>query len=282
MTGNKISVFLRANFGKMFEANSIVQNVINVSPIMRVFRIKPIDWELPDFQPGQFVALGLPGTHERCSQATEEYPIEDPDKMIKRAYSIASSPKDQVVEFYITLVKSGALTPRLFALNIGDKLWMGKKAVGMFTLGEISEEQNIVMIATGTGLAPYMSMLRSNVLKRTGNIIVIHGAANSWDLGYSSELQLLESMFSNFKYHPTITEPQDEKAPWVGDVRFIQDIWKDNIIEKNWGFKATPENTHIFLCGNPLMIKAMNEILEVDGFKIHKRKEPGQIHIEEF
>ena len=187
-----------------------------------------------------------------------------------------------MVEFYITLVRSGALTPRLFELGIGDKIWMGKKAVGMFTLDEIDDSQNIVMVATGTGLAPYMSMLRSNVLSRKGNIMVVHGAANSWDLGYSSELELLQSMFPNFYYHPTITEPAKENIEWKGDTRFIQNIWESGIATEKWGMKPGPENTHVFLCGNPLMVKAMNEVLGVDGFTVHKRKEPGQIHIEEF
>ena len=168
----------------MEDLNAVVQQVVQVSPIMKVFRIAPVGWELPEFKPGQFVAIGLPPTSSKCAEATEE-PVEpDPDKLIKRAYSIASSnlSKDYV-EFYITLVHSGALTPRLFDLKIGDKIWMGNKFVGMFTLDQVAEDQNIVLIGTGTGVAPYMSMLRTDALHRKGNIVVIHGASNSWDLG---------------------------------------------------------------------------------------------------
>ncbi|NCC88709.1 MAG: hypothetical protein EOM05_12775 [Clostridia bacterium] len=138
----------------MEELNAIVQQVVQVSPIMKVFRIAPLGWTLPDFKPGQFVAIGLPPTATKCPEATEE-PVEpDPDKLIKRAYSVASSnlSKDYV-EFYITLVHSGALTPRLFNLNIGDKIWLGGKFVGMFTLDQIEENQNIILIGTGTGVA---------------------------------------------------------------------------------------------------------------------------------
>lgn len=177
---------------------------------------------------------------------------------------------------------SGALTPRLFNLNIGDKLWMGKKGVGMFTLDEVSMKKNIVLVATGTGVAPYMSMLRSDALKREGNIMVVHGAANSWDLGYSSELQLLESMFDKFTYYPTITEPQKEPAGWSGDVRFIEQIWKDGLATEKWGFKPSPDDTDVFLCGNPRMIESMVALLKEDNFTEHTRKEPGQVHVEEF
>ncbi|MEN8122027.1 MAG: ferredoxin--NADP reductase [Bacteroidota bacterium] len=266
----------------MNELNCVIMQAIQVSPIMKIIRVKPIDWELPNYEAGQFVALALPATAPRCTEATEDHTEYAPDKLIKRAYSIASSSTQEYVEFYITLVHSGSLTPRIFDLKIGDKIWMGKKAVGMFTLSEIENDQNVVLIATGTGVAPYMSMLRSNALSRTGKILVIHGAANSWDLGYSSELTLLESMFPNFTYYPTITEPKKEPAGWSGDTRFIEKIWEDGVAEKKWGFKPEPENTHVFLCGNPIMVKGMKEALEVDSFVEHKRKTPGQIHIEEF
>lgn len=267
----------------MQELNSIVTQIIQVSPIMKIIRVKTDGWEFPEYKAGQFVALALYAKDERCAEATKEHvDQEDPDKLIKRAYSIASSSTQDYVEFYITLVHSGSLTPRIFNLQNGDRVWMGKKAVGMFTLDEISNDKNIVLIATGTGVAPYMSMLRSNALKREGKMIVIHGAANSWDLGYSSELELLESMFDNFTYYPTITNPEGEPAGWNGDTRFIGDIWDDNITEKKWGFKPSPENTHFFLCGNPKMVQGMVSTLEVDGFKEHKKKEPGQIHSEEF
>jgi len=267
----------------MNELNSIVTQIIQVSPIMKIIRVKPDGWEFGPYKAGQFVALGLPAKAERCPEATEEHTKQaDPEKLIKRAYSIASSSTQQHLEFYITLVHSGSLTPRIFNLKHGGRIMMGKKAAGMFTLDEIPADQNIALIATGTGVAPYMSMLRSNALKRKGNIMVIHGAANSWDLGYSSELRLLANMFDNFSYYPTITEPGNEPSGWAGDTRFIEEIWKSGLAKEKWGFAPAPENTHVFLCGNPRMVTSMKELLAVDGFKEHKRKEPGQIHAEEF
>jgi ferredoxin--NADP+ reductase len=264
------------------EYNSVITQIVQVSPIMKIIRVKPEGWELPEFTAGQFVALGLSEEVPRCEEATEEFKPPKPGKLIRRAYSIASSSSQDFVEFYITLVHSGSLTPRIFTLKIGDKIYMAPKPTGMFTLDMVNEEKNIILVATGTGVAPYMSMLRSNALKRKGNLMVIQGASNSWDLGYSSELQLLSTMFENFAYYPTITMPEKEPAGWSGDTRWIEEIWKDDIVEKTFGFKPTPENTHVFLCGNPNMIKSMEELLVEDGFVKHKTKEPGQIHIEEF
>ncbi len=269
----------------MEELNAVITQVIQVSPTMKVFRIAPLGWELPDFKAGQFVAIYLPGSALRCAEATEEFEIIDADKMIKRAYSIASSSKTkEFLEFYITLVHSGSLTPRLFDLKIGDKVGIGTKFVGMFTLDQIPEDKNVVLVATGTGVAPYMSMLRTSALQRKGNIAVVHGASNSWDLGYSSELNLLQTLTTHFKYLPTITEPQKEMTPWNGHVDFIQDMWNAGVVEKLWGFKPMPENTHIFLCGNPRMIGELTHALEKDGFsEWNRNKNPdGQIHIEKF
>ncbi len=264
------------------ELNCIVTQTVQVSPIMKIIRVKTDGWQFPSFEAGQFVGLGLPSEAPRCKEATKEHNPPQPDKMIKRAYSIASSSSDQVVEFYITLVHSGQLTPRIFALNIGDRIWMGKKAVGMFTLDQIDPEENVIMMATGTGVAPYMSMLRTNALKRKGKMLVIQGAANSWDLGYSSELKLLASMFADFNYYPTITEPDNEPAGWEGDTRFIQDIWISGLAQRTWGFKPTPKNTHIFLCGNPKMVSGMKGLLAKEGFNEHSKRVFGQIHAEEF
>lgn len=267
----------------MNELNCIVSQIVQVSPSMKILRISPDGWDLPDFKAGQFVALLLPPSVPRCPEATEEFNVVEDDKMIKRAYSIASSSKTkEYIEFYITLVHSGSLTPRIFSLKIGDRIGMGTKFVGMFTLDQVAPDQNIILIATGTGVAPYMSMLRTDALKGGRKIAVVHGAANSWDLGYKSELNLLETITERLIYIPTITDPNKEHTKWNGHAKFIQDMWKEKIIEKQIGYTPTPENTHIFLCGNPKMINTMVELLSEDGFTEHSKRNPGQIHIEKF
>ncbi len=263
--------------------NAIVSQVISVSPNMKIFRIVPDGWELPDFKAGQFVALFLPASSARCVDATDEFKQLKPDKLIRRAYSISSSSKNkEYLEFYVSIVRSGALTPRLFNLNIGDKIGVGKKFTGMFTLDKVDKSKNIVLIATGTGVAPYISMLRSDAMNTNRKITVIHGASNSWDLGYRSELELLENISSNVKYIPTIIDAGKERAKWNGEKRFLQDIWKDKVFLKCLNYIPTAENTHIFLCGNPNMIESMSNILIYENFLIHKRNQNGQIHIEKF
>ena len=266
------------------EPNTIVSQKVEVAPGLIILRLVPDGWELPEFLPGQYTVIGMPGKAERYTYSEPEQKTPDPERLIKRAYSIASSSKEkEYLEIYIRLVTSGALTPRLFALNIGDKLWMSDKAKGMFTLDQVPEDQNIILFATGTGVAPYMSMLRSNVIIREKrNYAVVHGAWNSWDLGYRSELLTIERLCPNFHYIPVISSPDKEPMAWNGETGFVDKVWTAGMIQKAWQHDITPDNTRIFLCGHPEMISSMIGFLEKDGFKEHSSKSPGQIHLEKF
>lgn len=264
--------------------NAVVTLRDEISPWLMILRVVADGWELPEFLPGQFAVIGLPGSAARCALSEPENPSPDPNKLIRRAYSIASSSLTrQYMEFYVALVTSGALTPRLFSLKIGDRIWLGQKITGMFTFDQIPADKNVVMIATGTGLAPYMSMLSTHLMcGGTRRFAVLHGARHSWDLGYRSQLMTLEHLCPNFTYIPTISRAQGEPAPWPGPVGYVQDLWRDGVIDRTWGFCPAPENTHVFLCGSPSMIDETVAMLGQEGFKEHTKKEPGEIHVERY
>jgi len=266
------------------ELNAIVIQRIEVSPGLAILRVVTDGWDLPDFAPGQFAVLGLPGSAARCTVCDPEDEAQDGDKIIKRAYSIASSSvAREFLEFYIVLVPSGALTPRLFALSQGDRVWLGPKISGIFTLDQVPEDKHIILTSTGTGLAPYMSMLRTKLTcGDERRFAVLHGARHSWDLGYRSELMTLHRMCSNFAYVPTISRASEEVAAWNGETGYIQDLWKRMPLKNHWGFGPSPQDTHVFVCGNPDMIESMVDILDSQGFKEHKKNEPGQVHVERY
>ncbi len=266
------------------EMNATVLQRVDITPELMILRVAPNGWDLPDFEPGQFGVLGLPGSHPRHELCDPEDPPATPDKLIRRAYSVASSSLErQYVEFYITVVRSGALTPRLWTLKTGDSLWLGPKFSGMFTIDQVPQDKDVVLIATGTGLAPYMSMIRSELLHhRDRRIGVIHGARHSWDLGYRSELSTFDRMLPNFTYLPIISEPDEEPVKWGGLTGFINHLWEQDVVQERLGFRPTTEQTHVFLCGNPLMIEGMIEVLGREGFVEQTKKEPGQIHLERF
>lgn len=266
------------------ELNAIVQHRMEVAPGLLILRVSPDGWQTPEFIPGQFTVIGLPGSAPRVAQSEPEAEAADPEKLIKRAYSIASSSTEkQYIEFYVRLVHSGALSPRLFQLRVGDRIWISPKATGMFTLNDAPADKHIVFFATGTGLAPYMSMLRTDMECGSGRkYAVVHGAENSWDLGYQSELLTIQRFCPDFSYTPVIDKPHKEVTPWSGEVGFVNKIWQEKTLENKWGMKLTPDNCRVFLCGNPLMIKGMVELLEIEGFTEHTRRTPGSIILEKF
>jgi ferredoxin/flavodoxin---NADP+ reductase len=266
------------------ELNAIVGEITFLTPETMILRVIPEGWELPDYSPGQFAVLGLPGASPRIdiSDAEEEPPA--PDKYIMRSYSIASSSKDkEYLEFYISLVRSGTLTPRLFCLKRGDRVFLRPKISGMFTLDQIPAGSNLILMGTGTGLAPYMSMIRTFIKPgEKRNLTVVHGARHSWDLGYNSELSTLNNMLEQFHYIPAITRPDEEITEWSGNSGYIQELWKSGVADADWDAPATPDNTHIFLCGNPAMVEEMTSLLTADGYAEHKKTEPGQVHLERY
>jgi ferredoxin--NADP+ reductase len=266
------------------EPNAILAQRVELAPGLAIFRIAPDGWTLPAFVPGQFAVIGLPASAPRTPLSDPEERDGDPDRMIRRAYSIASSSLSRDhLEIFVNLVRSGELTPRLFALEPGARLWLGRKLTGMFTMRDVPRDQHVVLIATGTGLAPYMSMLRTE-LECGGKrrFAVLHGARHSWDLGYAAELFTMQRLCGNLTYLPAVSRPAQEPTPWTGATGYVQHLWTGGALARTWGFAPRPENTHVFLCGNPAMIEHMIGLLGREGFRVHEPHEPGQIHVERY
>jgi ferredoxin--NADP+ reductase len=302
------------------EYNATVSGRVEVAPGLIILRVVPDT--LPfEFKAGQYVVLGVKASTPRygeaegdsepavtapeaearaaAAQAAEGTPdsqaavaaqaaviakaAADPDRMIRRAYSIASESRaDEYLEFYLTMVSSGELTPRLFSLQIRDRLYVGPKAVGVFTLAKAEPHKHILMIGTGTGLAPYMSMLRSE-LECGGprKFVIVHGARFSWDLGYRTELTGLARHCPNFHYVPVITRPQED-VTWKGRSGYLQNIIASDAIREETGLDVTPENFDIYLCGNPGMIETVIEWAGHRGFVRDKGHDIGTLHTEEY
>jgi ferredoxin--NADP+ reductase len=247
-----------------------------------VMRVQP-DAPLFDFTPGQFAVLGLLGSEARVPEADDEEPPAEPAKLIRRTYSIASSSVEKrYLEFYVTLITSGELTPRLFALPYGGRLFLGPRSSGGFTLDRVAPGKAVLLIATGTGLAPYMSMLRTMLVHDAKRpFIVLHGARYSWDLGYRGELESLARLRANLTYIPSITR-RDEDPHFRGNVGRVQSLVEKGVVELLSGVPLDPARMDVFLCGNPDMIRTVREILLARGFKPDHGKVPGTVHVEEY
>lgn len=237
-------------------------------------KVNPDDG-IKTFIPGQYIALGLTGDAPRCATLPpEETPIQD-TTLIRRSYSIGSSPADyEGYEFYIALLPQGALTARLAALNPGDRLFIGRKPVGAFCLTELPVGQPVIFVSTGTGIAPFVSMLREGTILSTApQIAVLHGVRFASDFGYGEELARLAQAQPHFSYRQIVSR---ESPGWSGARGYVQDfITNGSVI-------ADPAQHHVMLCGNPGMIDDLETLLVGNGFVVHSKKTPGNLHLEKY
>ena len=192
--------------------------------------------------------------------------------VVERPYSIVSSPHEPFLEFFIELVPGGNITPKLWALKLGSTLLVRRRIVGQFTLD--TGVTHHLMLATVTGVAPFVSILRTQQIDRergaTSNhqFLVIHGASQSADFGtYCSELEEL-SRAGWLTYIPTVSRPWAEPS-WKGETGRIEDIMRKHA--DRLGFDHT--NSVAYACGHPQMVANVKEILARARFHKDQIKE---------
>ncbi len=209
---------------------------VDITDDLAVFRFRP---ERPlHFEAGQYATLALPGG----------------DKLVQRAYSIVSSPHEDDLEFFIELVPQGELTPRLWELHAGDELLVRCKIVGRFTRDPLFSHH--LMLATVTGIAPYLSMMRlhRHALERgeatPGHFAILHGASVPHELGpYLDEMAAMHRA-GLLHYIPTISRPWLDDG-WTGETGRVEDVARKHA--DALGF--THAQTVAYACGHPQMIE---------------------------
>lgn len=247
----------------------------NLSDELAIVRIRPDVGRVPAFEPGQFCTVGLP-------KDDGPSPTGKP-RLVRRAYSIASSPLEQeALELYIALVEKGKLTTRLWELQVGDRLFLDPRINGHFTLEAIPEGKDLVLVSTGTGLAPFVSMLRTYRGKgRWRRCVMLHGVRYVRDLGYRAELEQAAADDASVVYLPCVTrEPVD--SDWAGHRGRVNELLTPEAYVAATGDKLDPKQCHVLLCGNPAMIQTVQLQLEPLGFVESKKDQPGNLHFERY
>lgn len=248
-----------------------------------ILKVKP-DHPVAPFTSGQYVLLGLSSNLPRRAGSEPEFKESKPDRMVLRAYSIASAGYEtDELEFYISVVANGALTPRLVSIEPGDRLQIGEKIRGHFTLDTVpSSHDTVILAATGTGLAPYVSMMRQHKrLPYPFRFLILQGAPKSWELGYRQELSTYAELLPRVTYVPAISRPHLDTW-WTGATGRITKFFEGRTLESQYGIPLHPEKTSVFLCGNPDMIREVTGHLLPLGYNTHTTQAPGSLHIEEY
>ncbi len=252
--------------------NATLAGRVDLCDDLCLLRIRP-DGGVPAFVPGQFIRLGLLD-HDPSGAPTQT--------LVKRAYSIASSPTDREgLEVYVVKVREGRLTPEVWDLGVGARLWVDPKVQGDFTLQEVPPQSDLLMVATGTGISPYVSMLRTYAAAPTWRrFTVVHGARRIVDLGFREELEALARRYPHVRYVPIVS--RDPDAPWSGLRGRVLQMLEPAAYEGLTGAPLDPATTHVFLCGNPEMVRSAREVLEPRGFVLQTKRRPGSLHMERY
>jgi ferredoxin--NADP+ reductase len=161
-------------------------------------------------------------------------------------------------------------------------LWLDPNVYGQFTLTDVPATSDVLFVATGSGVGPFISMLREyHGKQRWKSAAVIHSARLAADLGFHDELTALAARDPDFRYVPTLTR-EPETSDWKGLRARLQKLFEPDKFRELFGRELTPENMRIFICGNPEMITQLTAQLGERGFRPHRRRNPGHIHTERY
>lgn len=202
--------------------------------------------------------------------------------IVQRAYSYLNAPNNPNLEFYIATISGGKLTPFLRSLRIGNTLMLTKSSYGRFVLDEVPNCKNLWMLATGTGIGPYLSILEHDYRKldKFSNIILVHATKFSKNLNYLFKMIELQKSYCNKLHVQTILSQEKSVYSLYGH---IPTLIENNVLEKKIGLSLSAQDSHVMLCGNPGMIYETKEILKKKyGMKDHLKRNPGHITQERY
>lgn len=263
---------------KLLEYNATLIERVTITPLLSTFVVEldEVSDRRPYFLPGQYTTIGLNNDDESELGS------------VRRAMSIASSPEQGPrLEFYIRLVEDGSsdnpLTPLLWRLRKGDRLFCRPKCAGRFTLEHTvgSEDKRLKLcVAAGTGLAPFISMIRSEVHRspdvNLDNYAILHASSYPVELGYRSELEKL-SRNNRLRYFSSVSRPA-ETPEWRGDTGRVEAYFETDRIgslEQRLSLhkgQLNPEFCAIFICGLKGTIESSIRHLLPRGFMPENRK----------
>ncbi|MCC2617738.1 ferredoxin--NADP reductase [Aestuariibacter halophilus] len=221
--------------------------------------------DFPAFTAGQFTKFGLR--------------IDD-TKVLSRPYSLVNAPQQPLLEILAVPVEEGQLSPQLHTLKEGDPLCVMAPATGFLVIDEVPDATTLWMMATGTGVGPFLSILADRtVWSRFENIVLVYGARTQADLAYMPLLQQWQQDYAGrFRFVPVVSR-EDNPGGLRGR---IPGLIENGELEKVAGVTLAPANQHVMLCGNPDMITETVAVLEQRGMHKHLRRKPGHVSLERY
>jgi len=223
-----------------------------------------IDADVEDFSAGQFTKVALDLDGER----------------VGRPYSYVNAPHERPIEIYFNTVPEGPLSNRLATAAPGDTLWVSPRPNGLLTLDEMPPADHLWMLCTGTGLGPFLSILKTDApWDRFERVVLVQAVRHARDLAYAASIRsLIERRDEQLTVIPFVSrEPTDFALSGR-----IPAAIADGRLEARAGLVLSPDHSHVMLCGNSLMIQDTLQVLGKRGMHRHRRRQPGHISMEKY
>lgn len=230
----------------------------------RLYSLQVDTTEIVPFHAGQFTKLALDINEEA----------------VGRAYSFINAPGETPLEFYFIEVPGGLLTQRLAALEVGDAVWVAPQAAGFLTLAEVPDARHLWLLSTHTGIAPFLSILKTEEpWQRFERIVLAHAVRYADELAYGETIRdFAQQHGEQFRFVPFVSREDTDFALRAR----IPEAIADGRLEARAGVALAPENSQVMLCGNPGMVRDTAEILFARGLKKNRRRDPGHITVESY
>ena len=223
-----------------------------------------IDAPLGQFNAGQFVRVGL----------------EIDGEIVARPYSLVNAPSEPVLEILFNIVAEGPLSSRLFELKQGDDIMVSATPAGFLTVNEVPDAANLWMMATGTAIGPFLSILKGDeIWQRFERVILTYSVRTAREQAYANQIAALTELHSKqLCFIPIITREDIVDALRI---RIPQAITSGEL-ESRAGVSLSAENSHVMMCGSTEMIQDVSSVLEARGMRKHRRREPGHFTSEKY
>ena len=229
----------------------------------RLFSLQ-VDCAVGTFEAGQFAKLALPVG----------------GAFVSRPYSFVNAPRETPCEFYYNLVPEGPLSPRLAKLEPMDVVFLAPGASGTLVLREVPDGESLWLIATGTGLGPFLSMLKTDTpWRRFQKVVLVHGVRHAAELTYQEAIAAVRARYPDHFRMVSLVSRESYPGSLAGR---IPNAIGDERLERAAGVALSARASQVMLCGNPEMVTDVVEVLKARGMRRHRRRDPGHIAVEPY
>lgn len=222
------------------------------------------------FVPGRYARLGLPVAE---------------GETVWRPFSMVSAAHDDFLEFLVVLVEGGPFSERLAKLKVGDPVLVEKPDFGFLTLDQLAPGETLWMLASGSGLGPFLSILRdSKPWNSFRHLVLVHSVRTAADLAYRQDILAMRDAHAatgvgaDLRYFPVVTRERMRGALAAR----IPALIEDGRLESATGLALTVDGARVMVCGNPDLAQDMRHLLSARGFATSRRGVPGQMAFEKY